>query len=723
MGLQRTTFSESWYRIAELKPCMHPSLNVFRQTYRGELWFVLEDLVNNQYFRITYPAHQFLSLLDGKRDIDTVWKLALDMFGDEAPTQGEVIQLLGQLYNSNLLLGDIPANSQGLLKRYNKRVQSEIKKQVTNVLFMKIPLWDPDRFLNALSPFFGWLFTRFGIVFWFLAALIGLVYAAGRAEYLTVDSSAILSMSNIPLLYIAFAGSKLLHELGHAFACKHFGIRSGGGGQIHKMGVMLMLLTPVPFVDCSSSWAFRNKWNRAVVGMAGLMVDLLIAAVSVVIWSQTAEGSVIHAISYNVIFVTSVSTLLFNGNPLMRYDAYYILSDVLEIPNLASRGNSYFLYLCRKYILGVTEAQYITGSPRERVWLAGYSVASFMYRSFVMVGISLFIADVLFLFGLIFGGSVLYRMFLKPVYTYSVYLFSNGELRRCRRRAMVISFGSLVMIILAISQVSIPDRVRIEGIVEPVELKTLYSQVDGFLISSETKSDVVKGDALCILLNKQLETSVLSLKYQIRQKELEYRQGYTVDPVKAQIFKKQLEALKKSMIKALEKVAYLTVRAPASGIWLTDNLKDKQGAYIPRGTELGRVVGIDNYIVRAVASQDQTELLMASTGSYEIRVKGRPEQFHHATLSKALVVGLEKLPSAALGYAAGGQVQTDGSDQMGRKAAENFFEIQILPEQPAMTQLVAGQVLVIRCDLEPKSIGAQLWRAAKQQFMKRFRVL
>jgi putative peptide zinc metalloprotease protein len=315
MGLQRKTFSESWYRVADLKPVMHPSLKVWRQTYRGDLWFVLEDPVNNVYFRVNYPAYEFLALLSGKRTVSEVWHICLDMFGDEAPTQGEIIQLLGQLYTSNLLLGDIPADTQGLLKRHKKRIQKEVTGQIRSFLFLKIPLLDPNHFLKVFNPFVGWLFSPFGLVLWTLGIVFGLIYSLGNVPDLTSGASSILAPGNIPLLYCGFALSKILHEFGHAFACKSFGVKTGTGGHVHKMGVMLMLLTPVPFVDCSSSWAFRSKWQRMVVGMAGMLVDLAVAAACVIIWSQTAEGSTMHSLAYNIMFVTSVSTLLFNGNP------------------------------------------------------------------------------------------------------------------------------------------------------------------------------------------------------------------------------------------------------------------------------------------------------------------------------------------------------------------------------------------------------------------------
>ena len=723
MGLKRTTFNESWYRMAKLKPSLHPSVKVWRQYYRGELWFVLEDTVNNKYFRIKYPAHYFLGLLDGKRTVDEVWKLCLEAFGDEAPTQGEVITLLGQLYNSNLLLGDIPVDSQGLLKRYKDRVQQEITDQLKSFLFMKIPLFDPDRILRMFTPFVGWVFTVPGLILWILAALTGIIYAIGDYERVLHDTSAVLSPSNLPLMLIAFTISKVLHEFGHGFACKKFGIQNGSGGNVHKFGVMLMLFTPVPFVDCSSAWTFRSRWQRIIVGSAGMAVDLMVAAVSVIVWSQTAEGTVSHALAYNVMFVTSISTLLFNGNPLMRYDAYYMLSDFLEIPNLASRSNSFFLYLCKKYLLGVTNAEHITGGAKERFWLLLYAISSWIYRFVVMLGIALFIADQIFIGGVLFGVMIIFSMIVKPLYNYSKYLLTSPDLKRCRRRALLVSFLAAVSMVFILLIQKLPDRVRIEGVVEPTELSTVYTKSDGLLKEFTEHEIVTEGQVLCLFENRNLVREKDMIESKIKRLELEYRLARTKDLVQAQVISRQLKTLREDLLSSQEKLESLRLKAPQNGEWIIDDQVRKAGMYLQRGTEIGKVVDRRRCLIRAVVNQTQAQLINESPEDVQIRVKGRPGDLHFGKVLKTLPVGVETLPSVALGYSAGGEVQTRQDDQTGRKTSEKFFEVIIEPDRESHSQLLPGQVLVIRCALSEKSLGYQLWRAVKQEFLKRFRVL
>ena len=336
MAIERPTFHESWHRVSELTPKLRPSIQIHRQHFRGARWHVVQDPTTNAFFRINEPAYRFVGLLDGRRSVDEAWRACLELDADEAPTQGEVIQLLGQLYSSNLLQGGAPGDVEALFRRRSKRVAREVRGYLTNLLFVRIPLFDPDRLLGATRPALGWLFSWFGLALWIALLIAGGWALIGRGEALASGAGSILAPGNLLPLYLSFALLKLLHELGHGLACKQFGRLESNGGEVHTIGIMLLVFMPIPYVDASSSWAFRSKWRRIVVAAAGMIAELAVAAVAAIVWSQTSAGTLTHAIAFNMIFVAGVTTLLFNANPLLRYDGYYILSDdLLGIPNLA----------------------------------------------------------------------------------------------------------------------------------------------------------------------------------------------------------------------------------------------------------------------------------------------------------------------------------------------------------------------------------------------------
>lgn len=724
MSLKRTTFSESWYRVAELSPRLHPCLKSYRQHYRGKMYFVFEDPVNNHFFRVSDVAYKFLALLNGKRTIEYVWKLCNDKYGDEAPTQGEVIQLLGQLHNANLLLGDMPIDTSSMLKRYKKNKQREITGQLKSILFLKIPLFDPDRFLKLFHSFVGFIFTPIGATIWTLLALTGIIATLSNVSGLDRQSSGILSPSNLPWLYLSFVVVKILHEFAHGFACKNFGIKNGSGGPVHTMGVMLMLMTPIPYVDCSSSWALKSKWQRMMIAGAGMLVELMIAAFAVIIWSQSSEGSILHAVSYNVMFVTSVSTLLFNGNPLLRYDAYYILSDYLEIPNLASQSNQYFFYLFKRYIFGVENVSHNASGQREKLCLFSYAVAAYIYRIFIFVSISVFLMDQLFVLGLLFGLGGLFRLLLKPLWQFIQYLANSNELMRCRFRAVSISSVFICSLLFFLCSLPIPDRVRVEGVVEPENIEVIYSLSEGVLRKNKQQGLVEKNTVLVEMENVQLETEAKVLGERLKEMNYRYKLAQSRNIVESQVLYKQMQTTRENLLDVQLKIKRLKIiNNQADSVWVDYDLKHRSGSYVEKGTEMGMVIDPENKIIRAVAPQEDAQLLDEASSKVEFRIKGRPEQLFQAEVLRKFPVGQQKLPSAALGYAVGGDIETTQQDQEGVETKESFFEVHLKADEDVQKHLFSGQILILRFDLPQKSIAQQAFRYVQQTFQKRFNIL
>jgi putative peptide zinc metalloprotease protein len=308
------TFSEHWHRVADRRVGLRPATQTRMQFFRGEKWFLVIDPLNNQFFRIAPAAHDFLCRLSRGATVQEVWEQCLARDPDGAPGQEEVIRLLSQLHQANLLCGDVPAEPGALLERHTKRRRRELRSMV-NLMSMRIATFDPDRFLQRALPAVRWLMSPFGAVLWLAVVGAAIKVAFDHAEELRTQSEGVLAPTNLPLLYIGLLFIKALHELGHAFACRRF------GGEVHQMGLMLLYFSPVPFVNATASWAFRSKWHRIFVSSAGMIVEFFVAALAVFVWAATGDGA-LHSLAYNTIFVASVTTLLFNANPLMRYDGY-----------------------------------------------------------------------------------------------------------------------------------------------------------------------------------------------------------------------------------------------------------------------------------------------------------------------------------------------------------------------------------------------------------------
>src|SRR3954452_16356622 len=390
MAQLRPTFSESWYRVTNLKARLRGSTQISRQYYRGERWYVVRDPAGNQFHRLSDAAYRFVGLLDGTRTVGDAWDLVGGQLADDAPTQPEVIQILSQLYSANLIETDITPDSQVLLRRHKQMVKRQMQGRLMNILFPRIPLWDPDRFLKTWLPVMRVFLSKFGAILW-LAVVISAIAALVPywSDLKTAASHAIDAKTNsinYLWLFLTFCGIKLIHELGHAFTCRRF------GGEVHELGIMFLVFVPAPYVDASSAWSLPSKWQRMFVGMGGMIFELFVAAVCAFVWKYTDPTSLVSKLAYNTMFIASVTTILFNANPLLRYDGYYILSDLLEIPNLRQKSMEYSMGLLKRHVFRIKSP--IPLPPvGQRFWLFLYAISSGIYRVFVGIMIILVVSN------------------------------------------------------------------------------------------------------------------------------------------------------------------------------------------------------------------------------------------------------------------------------------------------------------------------------------------
>ena len=733
MSVDRPTFSESWYRVSTLKPRLRSVVQSHRQKFRGKNWHVLQDPAANQFFRVNESAYRLIGLLDGARTINQAWEICNEQIGDLAPTQPEVIQLLGQLYTNNLLQGDLPPDAAGLFARHNKRKKREVQSYITNIMFLRMPLINPDRFLTNWVNALGAIFSKFGLILWMILISVGGYFLINRAGDLSNQADGILETSNLPLLYLAIIMIKVCHEFGHAFACKRCGLKSGGGN-VNVMGIMLMVFTPMPYVDTSSSWAFKNKWNRMLVSAGGMYVELAIAAVAGIIWTQTHSGTMINSLCYNMIFIAGMSTILFNANPLIRYDGYYILSDFLEIANLSERSKQYLYYLVKKYAWGVKKAHSPANSRGEKIWFFIYGIASAIYRVFICVGIISFVADRFFNLGFIMAAVSIITWLIIPLGKFFKYLVTSGELMKTRTRSIASTAGFIIVLILFIGMFNFPDRSRLEGVVEPEKLMVVYAKADGFCGYCLKPNTKVEANNQVIYKSKniQLESEYTQLKIKYNQVEKQYKQAQVNDIASAQIYKRQLESLKHKLTKLEERINSHNIFSKISGVWICSDAEKMKDRYFKRGQKLGMVADPDSLFIKCIVDQKEaprliSELISAGMTSdlaqVEIRLKGRPDIKLTGNIVKIIEAGKRDLPSAALGYAAGGSIQTSSTDRKGTQAAEGFFEFHIKPNQQDIAKILSGQRVEVRISATAKPLIIQWIRGLRQLFQKRYRIL
>jgi len=440
--MTESLFSTYWYRVANLKPMLRDSVQIIRHVYRGQTWFVLHNNLNGRNHRFNAAAYRLIGRMDGGRTVQQLWEDAGKDSAEAVPTQDEVIRLLGRLQDADLIQSGILPNTADLLKQTHGRPNPGWKQRMSNPFSLRFPLFDPDRFLERRVFLTAPLFTRVAFGLWLLIVLAAVI-AAGLhwAELTSSLADRLFSTSNLLLLWLTYPLVKILHEFGHALAVKKW------GGEVHEMGILLLALTPIPYVDASASAAFNEKHRRIAVASMGMMVELLLASLALFVWLNVETG-LISAVAYNVMLIGGVSTVLFNGNPLLRYDGYYMLADLIEIPNLGQRSTHYLGYLFQRYLLGIETAESPVTAPGEKGWFLVYGPLSFLYRIAVVGALILLVSRRFFVAGVLIALWGAVSLLILPVIRSVSRLLSNPTAQTRRSRLIMVGAGAALGAVL-----------------------------------------------------------------------------------------------------------------------------------------------------------------------------------------------------------------------------------------------------------------------------------
>ena len=710
-------FSSSWYRVAGLRPQLVGHARIHRHRYRDEIWYVLQDRASDRHHRFSPAAYLLIGLMNGERTVQELWDAACARLGDETPTQDDVIQLLAQLHAADALQCDVPPDAAELFERHEKQERRRLLGRVASIFSWRFPLMDAERILRPLAPLARALFSPTGAVLWLVWVGVGVVLAAVHWHDLTHDLlDRILAPKSILVLVLLFPLIKALHELGHGMAVKAF------GGEVHEIGLMLLVVTPVPYVDASGASSFRGKWQRIVVGGAGMAVELALATGALLIW-LLAETGLVRMLAYNAILIAGLSTILFNANPLLRYDGYYMLADFLEIPNLRARGTRYLGYLCERYLFGRRGAEPGPSTPGERVWFVLYSVASFAYRIFVVVAIMLFLGEKLFLLAVVFAAVGAIGWILVPMGKGFIYFATSLRLRTVRLRAITVTVVLIALVGGGLGLVPVPFRSRSEGVIWVPEEALIRASADGFIarVLVQPGARVTLGQAVIELRDPVPAARMAELEARRAEVLARYNEQWAADRARADIIREELAYVTQQIGEMRQRVADLTVRSAAIGTFVVAVPEDLPGRFVHKGELLGYSVESDSVTVRTVVPQAAIDLVHQRTTRVDVRLAERLDEAVPAVILRAVPGASEQLPTTALGAAGGGQIAVDPRDQRGVTAIERVFQVDL--ELPVKSRFLnIGGRAYVRFDHGREPLLVQWYLATRQLFLARFNV-
>ena len=666
--------SSSWFRVAQLRPRRTPHTRLFRQIYRGQLWYALQNQSTGRCQLLTPSAHLLVGLMDGQRTTQKIWEQAMEQLGDDCPTQDETIRLLGMLYFADSLSCDISPDTEEMFRRSRRRESSQGWRRILHPLSLRIPLVDPNAFLSRWLWLVRPLFSTFGALAWVAFVTVALLLGASHWSELTMDaSSRLLTGQNLLLLSIAYPCVKLLHELGHGFAAKAW------GAEVHELGVMFLVLMPVPYVDASAANVFPDKHRRMVVAAAGVLVEVFLSALALMVWLAVEPG-LVRSLAYNVLWISGASTLLFNANPLLRFDGYFVLADWIEIPNLGTRANAYLNYLVETHVFGLSNTRCPVNAPGEPPWLFVYGVSAFVYRLLITFGIAFFLAGQFFILGVVLALLSLYMQIAAPVLRTGANLVTAPRFGEKRRRVVGIPLLAATVVASVLLFVPIPLHTMAQGVVWLPERAQVRAGTDAFVtrVLVDSNSWVESGEPLIVAHDPLLQATVARLDAELAALRARHYSERVTDLVQARMTEEEIATMEAALARSLERRQEFIIRSPERGELVLPRADDLLGRFVRQGELVGYVIGAETPTAKVALDEADVALVRGRTPSVEVRLARNLSDVQPATIGRIFPAASERLPTRALGASGGGQWAIDTSDSEGLRTLEPVFELDTL---------------------------------------------
>lgn len=713
--------------------------------YRGVNHAVIKDSIGLKYHQLSPEQFAVLDRLNGENSLRGIREQVQALFPTEhfslVDIQGLVIDLQEKALLVALRLGQGPA----LLKSHRDAVRKKIVSVLRNPLTIQLPGWDPERFLQAALPVAGWIFRPAVIATLLSAVGIALLFLASRfaeVQKQIPEFQRFFGWPNLIYLWGMLALIKVIHELGHGLSCKYY------GSECHSIGVMLLVFSPTMYCDVTDSWMLKNKWQRIMIGAAGMYFEVILSTLALIVWWNTEPG-MLHYLCLNTFFVSTVSTVIFNANPLLKYDGYYMLSDLLEIPNLRQKADQITQRVLAKVCLGIELPAPAFLPDHGRFWFFAYVVASAIYRWMVFAGIIMFFYTVLKPYRLQSLGilmAIVTILISLGGFLWNTYkLISQPRRDSISRPRMAVSALLLGVLGYLVCFMEFPWYIEAPFYVEPAGAMHVYTQVPGFIETQPVQpgDPVTAGQVILTLSNPELDAQRDQARIELNVAEVGLKSASSQrDPSAVAVAQEKLTSARRKLAQSEELLGRLTVTAPAAGTWLAPprvpatTLEQERerlvgwtsvptalrnrGGYLETQTQIGTVAPSSEY--QAVLVMDQTEREELRTdgvvGQVRLKLEELPAETFSSRLTEISHRHLEYAPQGLSNRFQGPLVTV--ADEQGREKLTSITYQAIAPFSCDKSLLRNGMRGNARFFPENRSLAEWIWRYLQTLF--RFRL-
>lgn len=687
------------FAAAKLK--LRDDLSISPQKYGDEWVCHIEDAARGKFFRIGFAEYTFVSLLDGETTVAHALTLTARTLGPKAFSEDEATSICSWLLDNQLATG---AGSITASPTKQGRLSERI-----NPFWMKWPLMNPDRILNRVIPWLSWLFSVPMLLICVGLMIAGLAAVANQWDRFQTHSADIFTATGWIRMAAVWFVLKLFHESSHALVCKRY------GGQVRDMGAIFILLAPVAYVDVTSSWKFRSRWQRIHTAAAGILTELTLAAVAALWWTRT-DNPVLGSCLYDVMLMASLTTLLFNANPLMRFDGYFILSDLLNLPNLYGSSSRFVSQLMGRLFLG-RHMMPLREHGLKGAMVRVYGIAASVWRIVVCASLTIAASVMFHGAGLALAAIGVTSWVGRPVVRAWNVIREESQLRpkaivRLTCASSLLAGAMLLLLVF----VPWPGARVLHGVIEHDPLTVVRASSPGFVqIVFVKDGDVVEaGTLLAELRNDELEIELKDLELALAQSALRHdvlMQDKDIAGAQAELGSRR--ALESQLLEKRAELTTLEIRAAHGGRVMGHNLPQLTGTYLQRGDELVSIGSNDNRLFRVAISQDDIRAVRA-VEDQQVKIQLRSGQQLHGKLKPPAPRASRTPIHPALCAPNGGELpvrsasRDDDSDDEFQLLLPHFVgEVAIATDDAS--RLVSGQTGQIAIRDREESLGSGIY--------------
>lgn len=601
-------------------PGLRDDLVISKMVNKLNITYVIKDPLQTKYFRFRDDEWDVIELFTGKHTLEELILIYNEKFDCESMDLETITDYRDNLESMDLLTKSKKEMNVLLVEKMKESREFQLLAKKGSLMYKRFPIIDPDKFFDRIIGKVSFLWTRGFLVFSGLIMLAAVILIFMHWNEFNTGVQALFSFSemswtNVIVLWVIIYVTIAIHEVGHGLTCKYY------GGEVHEIGFLLLFFQPCLYCNVNDAWLFDKKWKQIMVTIAGGYIEFFIGSICTFIWVLTSPNTFINTIAFQTMTICSVSTVMFNFNPLIKLDGYYLFSDFVEIPNLKDDSTKYLKYIVQRYIFGMNEQPPFDATLKEKRIYFGYGFASAIWMTLLLtglVGMAMgMLVDKFHFGGVLITGWIAYKMLGSYVTSSGKFFFKWAYIHKEKLSTPKAKFTQGVAVVSLLTILFVPFHFRIKGdcTLEALTWRIIPAPLDG-KITQMKKLDgalIKKGDQIAILENISAKYNRDIAFYDYQKSEIKLRQALVNSPLKVTQFQRELKTKELKLRKKDQELNSLNVifseNLGSETVLSCDRSLTSEGTFVKKGDEICRALEISQVKTLIEVSEQQVRFM------------------------------------------------------------------------------------------------------------------